>query len=87
MSTSLYLVQVTPRNNHTEQEAFDAFSHACSKDQALEDAVVAQRTLKVIGRDELYVLLNVENHIFLEEALNAIEPLADMTVTPVLDLE
>ncbi|MGH9348140.1 MAG: hypothetical protein ACRD26_12850 [Vicinamibacterales bacterium] len=56
-------------------------------DRSMRDAVAIQRTFKVIGRDEVYLLVRAESTTFLDQALAPFQDRADITVTPLVEQE
>jgi hypothetical protein len=53
----------------------------------LQDAVAIQRTFKVTGRNEIYLIVRAANLIFLDDAIAPFQDKADITITPLVEQE
>lgn len=83
----LFMIYVNPHENVNRLALYKEFEKMSTKDKNLSAAVVIERTVKVVGRDEVYLLVRAENLIFLEQALGPFQSRADIEVTPVVELE
>ncbi len=82
----LFIVFFNPHQGVDRMDLYKEFEEAQAKDEQLKEAVAIQRNFKVIGRDEIYLILRSENLLFLEQILSRFQDRADIEVTPVVEL-
>ena len=82
----MFLVFINPHRGVQRLDLYKEFESAQASDPNLADGVAVQRTLKVIGRDEVYLIMRSTNLLFLEQALSPFQDRAQITVTPVVEL-
>jgi hypothetical protein len=82
----IFHVFINPNPGVDRMAMYKEFEHLQSRDDQFKEAVGIQRTFKIVGRDEVYLIMRAENLLFLEQALSPFEKRADIQVTPVVEL-
>ncbi len=81
-----FLIHVVPKPGADRLAMYNKFEHERAQDKELNAAVTIQSTYKLIGRDEVYLIVTAENLLFLEQILSHFEKDAQITVTPLVEL-
>ena len=78
------LVYFRPHPNVDRLKLFAEFER---RPRELQEAVAIQRTFKVPGRNELYLVVRATNLVFLDQAIEPFHDKAEITVTPLVEQE
>lgn len=81
-----FLIHVAPNPGVDRLALYNKFEHERTKDKELDAAITIQSTYKLIGRDEVYLIVNAENLVFLDQILSHVQKDANITVTPLVEL-